>query len=496
MSPLFRVDLLTRVLEVEMCPGSIAEIATLHLEHGRNLLLAVTEKYGAQYASVPRLGDEDLQIVAKLEHELDHLRRVSGTSFGQLLAALQARLVNTTMSRDLWSGDLFVEAPPLGQDDRVALKAASDVMNAVFVLLGDSPVPAAYSDSATDQAVRSIQSLGGGAELSLKPRRCNAFMPAVKTSRGPRVLGAQALLEYMAVSQEASHLGFSLGRRAVPIEFYAGQSTYSLVGSVWRDGHQLPMINAEATSWGPGKESLSGPRFPAELKAAIDLALWVPFGPEGWLEGMTWCDVHPGWRFLIILDRIKEMQTGVSPHSFNLSMSDDDFDSLQTEWAEFLGWPTPRRLCEQWLSAMEKLNDEYNTGKEVSRFWTIGDDSWRWRADADHLRTKLLHPGLSVTTRPETDGHEHLWFQSIFIENMEESCVDIYRPPTHEQECSKLGYCFAPSISLQLVSEGMLKRASQPNGLLPDRLQRLFSEFGGHMFRDCRTYRRRHGLAE
>lgn len=486
----YLVDLSTRVLEVDNAPDSFEEISSHHINHGDELLLAATKKYGEMYSNVPVLSKSQLQVVAKLEHEYDHLRRVAGTSFGHVLNALFTKKIDHALLLVDWDRQPRVDFVDRDHGFVKNLKLASDVREAAFVMLADSPIPENYSKECVASALTALCTLGGGATVQLGEKPYRDILPSVRTTRGARVLGAQALLEFFAVGKESSYAAFAIGASAVPVEDYRKVTLYNLVGVIWRDLYQLPMPVVSAKSWTEDALPLTGKRFPVDLYAAIDLALWVPFKPDGWVQGMEWRDVHPGWRFLKILDLLKTIKHPMTPFSSADAMTDEQFEALQSEWATMLGWPKASELANSWLAALEHTLEIHQKTDSSSAPWTIRDDSWRWRGDADYLKTKLKHPGLSVITRPATHGYSHLWFQMMLAEDPKLQRVNFYVPPSLESHLTKMGYTFPPALSLQVVSEGIIARAANPNSRLSRRIERL-TDCAKEMLTDCQNYRMR-----
>ena len=490
LSASYLIDLSTRVLEVDNAPNSFEEISNHHINYGSDLLLAATKKYGGMYSNVPKLSKGQLQVVAKLEHEYDHLRRVAGTSFGHLLAALFAKKIDHALRLVDWDGESQVDFVDRDHEFVKNLKRASDVREAAFVMLADSPIPGSYSAECVASALTALCNLGGGATVQLGNKPFRDILPSVRTTRGARVLGAQALLEFFAVGKESSYAAFAIDKSAVPVEDYRKVTLYNLVGAIWRDLYQFPMPVVSAESWTEDAQPLNGKRFPIELYAAVDLALWVPFTPDGWVQGMEWLDVHPGWRFLKILDLLKATDKPMTPFSSADAMTDEHFEGLQAEWAIQLGWPKASELARDWLAALESILDIHQKTDRCDVPWTISDDSWRWRGDADYLRTKIKHPGLSVITRPATHGYSHLWFQMLLAEDPKSERMNFYTPPSLESHLAKMGYTFPPSLTLQVVSEGILARADNPKSRLSRRVERL-TDYAYTMLKDCRTYHSR-----
>ena len=486
----YLIDLSTRVLEVDNAPNSFEEIFNHHINYGNELLLAATKKYGDMYSNVPVLSKSQLQVVAKLEHEYDHLRRVAGTSFGHLLAALFAKKVDHALLLVDWDREPRVDFVDRDHGFVKNLKLASDVREAAFVMLADSPIPGSYSTECVASALTALCNLGAGATVQLGNKPFRDILPSVGTTRGARVLGAQALLEFFAVGKESSYAAFAIGASAVPVEDYRKVTLYNLVGIIWRDLYQFPMPVVSAESWTEDAQPLTGKRFPIELYAAIDLALWVPFRPDGWVQGMEWRDVHPGWRFLKILDLLKITNHPMTPFSSADAMTNEQFEALQSKWAIKLGWPKASELANSWLAALENVLDVHQKTDRCNVPWTISDDSWRWRGDADYLRTKLKHPGLSVITRPATHGYSHLWFQMLLAEDPKLRRMNFYAPPSLESHLAKMGYTFPPALSLQVVSEGIVARAANPKSRLSRRIERL-TDCAYQMLTDCRTYQSR-----
>ena len=64
----------TRCLVAGADENVVARLSELHAEHGSNLLKAKNPRAGAKLKAVPLLGNEELLVASKLEHEIDHLQ--------------------------------------------------------------------------------------------------------------------------------------------------------------------------------------------------------------------------------------------------------------------------------------------------------------------------------------------------------------------------------------------------------------------------------------
>ncbi len=165
---------------------------------------------------------------------------------------------------------------------------------------------------------------------------------------GPWV-GARHLLEGFAIQEEASHLA-RLGGDGTPYaKLIVEQIEYRLLLGAWH--RKFPSLE-HSRSGNLRKDDLMLETWrilPVEAYAAADLALWVPFGPEGLKtqgQPLQWLDVQPGWRFsaaMAVLENMGGRHTGLdSPDREQV------FEKTQADICKALDWTPPRELAAEW----------------------------------------------------------------------------------------------------------------------------------------------------
>lgn len=103
-------------------------------------------------------------------------------------------------------------------------------------------------------------------------------------------------------------------------------------------------------------------QYPFEFDLAIDLALWTPLTRNGWLakgSEIAWEDIHPGWRFLKICQFLLDSKATFTFHQVS------DYAQYRDEFfgrvCTGLNWHTPAQIAKEWLDYFdETLQVSYN----------------------------------------------------------------------------------------------------------------------------------------
>lgn len=461
---LYRIDYPSRSILAMAVSEEFVQLAPLHARYGANLLRKCNPEYSAKLENVPRLSDTQVVLASKLEHELDHLQRSAMTSYGYLLNAIFADRVNSWFSAIREIPDREVRFPIHFKETASGTRHLNS-FNAERLLQCDALALESFVDINIAEVQEYLAKLGGLPGLA--DSNNSARIPFADTRAGRVVIGGQAVLELFAVTRERSLLSFALGPDSLSRE-YEGSHIHNLAYYLWKTTFGLPLIESggESDAW----RSVGIPRglrFPLELYAAADLALWPPFSSEGWIGNPGWSDIHPGWRFV----RILELLQNRSPSQFTAlsspaNISNAHFVALQDEWADALGWCRPGVLCNLWRKALEEFSQRES---HTPTLWSIGEDSGRARSDYEYMRTRHLHPAAATLSYPDSLGLSRLWFQTVAVAQARSEQtmgpLEIFELDGAVNGSSRRPYHFAPAFSLSHGLQALTSGFQVPEGV-------------------------------
>ena len=457
----------------------LEHIGPLHSANGALLFRRKNEKYRKSMAIIPDLDASELQGCAKLEHELDHIQKFCGTSYGFLVHALHSAKVDLFLTAieladDKLSFPVFPRASAPWSGGESSAESFESCVNLFWshnYLLSmlectsgapTTPLPwqrkAAFEIS--ERYFGPLREDTPGGDLNCCPDD-GAFPIINLGGRRPTKLGGQGLLEFFAVSREATVLKFSgLSQK---MDYRQQRShLHTQAAKAWKHWAKLPMLEPPISeSWRSAGLGPT-PQFPLESRIAMDIALWPPFYPNVGCDHWRWTDIHPGWRYLKVLLHLKDQH-----QDYHLFMSADD---VSDEWfldfedtiCNALAWPSPAFLASKWLEYWERRA----VGPTDRRF--ICDDIGRARATIELLATRVKRPFLMVMSYPGAESRNFHWFEAITTWQDHDGRITMLSPEGHEEEWAECGYRlpvgFAMVKALDLFGTGDWKdgRPSPP----------------------------------
>jgi hypothetical protein len=175
----------------------------------------------------------------------------------------------------------------------------------------------------------------------------------------------------------------------------------------------------------------SSRKFPLELEAAADLALWVPVTPTGFIAPtgcLTWYDIQPGWRFLRACQFFAERNKGwtfFSPFSEEFRSHDDCIDHLQNEVCDSLHWPRPDHLTRCWATAIDEIQGNTRLSPLVL---DLDGCSGRLRLARSLLGQRVFHPYSLYLFENGIENQREVLFPGFACKNeLVETESDVWR---------------------------------------------------------------------
>ena len=501
-STTWEMDPTTRCVTSPHPVPRLATIAPLHAEHGGNLFRVFQRD---DLVGVPRLPVDDLVLVAKLEHELDHMQRHLATSYGLVYHLIRSRMADLFFRRPSLSASDDAARLPWYPTQRRRIRSEEHAVDRnekryvsyrsllnIWTCDGTSPSSPNAGECRAAFAALACDLFPEG--LAMRPperaqhgRR--AWFPVWNDEQGrPFKMGAAALLEMLALSRELSLMRYAnLPEHRDEAQF--GSSIYRQAAYVWKDVFKLPLILNTTPSqiWRRlGYRSISAP--PWELQLAVDLALWMPLGPNGAVPAdarFGWEDIHPGWRFARILNLLRQ-QTKWHVEPAITHGANDWVRSTQKEWCQQLGWPAPDELIDVWMAW---LADGFRRQTLERRY--IEDDRSRWAASLNLLAYRQSAPAAVLLGFPDAGGAAVNWFDAVFGPD-EENVLHVYSDESRIAKVEALGYPFPVAYGLiqaiELFAEHLGNSTQETLDWRLARLKRL-----GLKLETCiKTYAKRH----
>lgn len=428
----------TRFLSTPIGDEDLVRLAKLHSRYGEALFKKRNPSRRGDFPEVPALSSHDLATCMKFEHELDHLQRHASTSLGFLLHRLATRRVDLFFERlDLatedesarlpWyprslaaRGPWFKESNPVARNQQL-FQAYRDLEEMLLCINTSPTAPIAQSIERQESAERALwghlcpgvtAQASSSRELRIRARLPGStrHLPFLPGSTGPFArLGGQALLEWLAVSREITLISAANLQHSADASLFKAK-IYQLAPLCWRNWARLPL--AKAPQGSASSTGISRPPaavYPVELLLAIDLALWPPFWPDGFRgDDLHWEDIHPGWRFLQIIDWfIGRMRPTTTPLRYD-QLTDRWMRGLQSEICSALRWPSPDVLCSEWRSKLAEWERVGSTGG-----FFIEDDLDRLRLSVELLATREKSPSQFALGYANPRGRSFHWFAGV-----------------------------------------------------------------------------------
>ena len=503
------VNVSNRCLSVPRQAELTEELIQLHSQYGKLLLLSQNPSKVTKISPVvPPLSKQHLQIIAKLEHEIDHLRRHLGSSFGFLYHSIQSKRVDTFFHRfDLNRTDDDERLPwypsTMKNDCRYSESVAENVREyyllktASELLDCSSPSPRFPLPEDGIDAISAIYSLMGVKPLpKSRTSNCNipteiegSIFPIVQGVDGRKFkFGAHAILESLAISREMGLLLFA-GHGDVRQQELFNVGIYGDAIRIWRDVFQLPYLRFEATDGfkSLGHQEIVAP--PQEFVAALDLALWPPYFPpiesiSGSFE-LQWSDIHPGWRFLKVLSILKDRKEW-TPSARIDPNSDQWLQATQKEWCDLLGWPTPENLSHEWVLWLKSCHANRSTDK----VW-FNDDGARVAGALNLLHLKEKSPAITALGYPESTGSKVNWFEAVLMYD-QYGDLHVWGDQARQDSLEKSGYPLPVAFGLLQGIEIFAEKLPASKRGFPRDVLSLTQRTGEKLLKCVGTYGQRH----
>lgn len=367
-----------------------------------------------------QLQTEVREFMASLEHEYDHLARVLSTSYGFLWQFIENVLLGCGWQNLLEVFKSGLDIRVEGEARRAALLASvrefentpgpgpwvhhklSQQNNFEFPLgsflillkglasnitIGHLPT-ALYALQHLDRIARE-SGRDAGDRLSFRLRneigenRCSS---PIYLLNPPVPITANHILETFAMlthGRMSVALGLTDGdflRLMSPNIDVAtrsirpGQTEYWLLTANWITRFPNGFYRLSEDALGEDPEGRCVLRqFPIQFFAALDLALWPPFGPDGFVghKPPSWDDLCPGWRFQQICDLMETMSEPL--RQLPTDGGHEEFERLQELWCQRLHWVTPKALAAFWY---ESFKEQKSVLLRFSNNGAFNDNRW------------------------------------------------------------------------------------------------------------------------
>src|SRR6185295_5718545 len=349
--------------------------------------------------AVEPLPGDTVSFLSRWEHEADHLRRHLATSLGFLFHHLQLwhtlalerefpvairvrpeapfPVFTRSQVRDLanfWTGDLRDDLArygrePLAHREKLLYVSQNILARSLFHPVEERQVCAAIlalsrynliaRSALPESSCKFAEDWRGGVASA-----GNLSAPAIDEA----IFTGEALFEFMAVVEEMS-IEFELQRQrplgaSAAYDLMIAETRYNCVSRLW-----LGMFPEIGSRWDRALVATNTPRrpfhfarmYPIELFAVVDLALWIPVGPQGIQSSrgvLSWADIDPGHRFLRAMKLLRSRYSGASFHwlSSNYDADNRVFVDAQNQFADHFGWPRAGELAASWLSFLQRGN--------------------------------------------------------------------------------------------------------------------------------------------
>ena len=408
----------------------LAEVFGLHQQLGYRLFFpSGTEVHQDLTAKGVVLAESQLHVLAKLEHELDHVQRHLGTSFGWWHHLIMSRLVDLFFQRSLLepTADPAVLPWYLPYESAIRPGESLDIYDNrrqflrfehLLELLECNSISTAVPTHEQGQAAVDLllSELCGAQGKSRQPSFLSeagtpaadadgcgdGWFPVLPDRTGkPAKFGASALLELFAMTRENALL--SLARCPHRVDYDRFRSPiYTLAHDAWFHWARLPKIDSQTNELWATAGIPRAATLPLELFMAADLALWPPIGPEGCIENATgvycWRDLHPGWRFVRLLNLLRDNRHWHPCKDYDQRV-DRILQERQAAWCRYFHWPTPSEIGTAW---QRFFDESLRRGECQGRF--VEDDSVRVQSMLALQEYRLQHPSQVALLFPRCSG--------------------------------------------------------------------------------------------
>lgn len=166
-------------------------------------------------------------------------------------------------------------------------------------------------------------------------------------------ISARHLFEHMAMLETTSWCSIMLGGIDIAIEKFTSETEneYSALFSAWRSRH--PNTDCLTTQVRENDNITDCyAAFPVEHYALVDLALMVPFTPNGLdsRRNWNWDDISPGRRYLRGVEALRRYGKYTAIDAQDRKTA---FKEAQDWLCRELDWPEPTELIESWRIAFD-----------------------------------------------------------------------------------------------------------------------------------------------
>ena len=99
-----------------------------------------------------------------------------------------------------------------------------------------------------------------------------------------------------------------------------------------------------------------GRGLPIEWEAALELSLWIPISPFGFIGSyqIEWRDIHPGWRYIKIIEYLAQCkEKWTEPSTLDFESFDKSITEIQNRMCQALGWPMVSEIIASWQRISE-----------------------------------------------------------------------------------------------------------------------------------------------
>lgn len=320
---------------------------------------------------------ESKDFLSRHAHELDHVNRFLGTSFGLFCDTIRhqwliraSQLVQERSNGSLPSlfpQDLFCFPPQASfayATKRLRQLGATESKTELLFVGLSHLLSALIDDASPAQFALALFALCNGstddferltARLDLTRPYCAAFQTKDETGT-IFALKARHIIELFAVREQGnSLLSLDASLDTVNKLLKETKDEYILAHLVWcelfPDSAMHPTLASVELDWIKS--------FPFELFVAADLALWAPFLPDTGvpLEVVGWAELHPAHRFVRVLRTMKRL--AIVPGKESDLTQNEHFVAMQEAICSELGWLTPQRIAARWHDHLASMQGTY-----------------------------------------------------------------------------------------------------------------------------------------